>query len=1053
MIEGRDYRSRCIDTTNVHNRISYSLKDQQATILAFILEHAQDDQRPYLSISIYGIDFLGLLDTGASRSVIGSRGWDIIKDLKLPHQPIEGTCKVANGQSCTSIGTIELPVHLIDRITLVTFLIVPDLPHTIILGQEFFVQTGIVPNLRSGTWSFSSETSHVFAMDMGVNILLTDAETKRLNIIVEDHFKAQKGLLGRTDRAEHVIQTDSPPIKSRYYPVNPVIQAHIDTELEKMLELGVVEPSKSPWASPILLVKKKDDTYRFCVDFRKLNRVTVKDSYPLPYVSSTLDKLRSARYITSLDIKSAYWQIPMSESSKQYTAFTVPSRGLYQFLRMPFGLHNAPATWQRLIDNIIGYDLEPHVFVYLDDIVIVTETFSKHLEILESVMNRLREANITLNREKCNFCRPEIKYLGYVVNRYGLHVDPDKVAAIVEMSRPNTVSGVRRVVGMASWYRRFIPQFSTIVAPITALLKKNHPFEWTTACEHSFQQIKQHLVKAPILSCPDYSLDFLVQTDASDYGLGAVLTQIQPDGDEKVICYLSRSLTSQERKYSTTEKECLAVLWSVEKLRPYLEGVKFKVITDHYSLVWLQDKPSLNGRLSRWSLRLQQFDFEIIHRKGKDNIVPDTLSRCMNPDITVTVDELTEVLDDKWYIQLKDNITRKPDKFDNYRLADGKIFKYVKPLHPVLAEGEDYWREVTPKAQRDALYYRFHDDPTSGHLGTHKTYKRISSRYYWPKMRQDIAKYVRKCKKCALHKPEQKKVAGLLAPHNPQKRPWEVLSTDLIGPLPPSSQGYTNILVVLDTFTKFCLLFPLRKATAASVVRHLENDVFLMYGAPRTILADNGVQFKSKEYRNLMMKYHVKPVYCPLYNPQSNPTERVNRVIKTIISTYVGENHRKWADNLQKVACAIRTSSHETTGYTPYFLNFSREIKLSGEDFNTLPCLDTDVRETTPKQRSVELENIYLDVQKKIRVASETSRKYYNLRRRDVIYEVDQLVLRKNHILSDATKYFSAKLAPAFIGPCRIVKKINRWMYTLENPDGTPGGTWNVKDLKPAPAI
>lgn len=236
------------------------------------------------------------------------------------------------------------------------------------------------------------------------------------------------------------------------------MQRQIDLELENMLKDDIIEPSHSGWASPILLVKKKDGTYRFCVDFRKLNAVTTPDSYPLPYISNVLDKLRNAHYLSSLDIKSVYWQVPVAENSRRYTAFTVPNRGLFHFKRMPFGLRNSPTTWQRLIDSVLGFDLEPYVFVYLD-VIIVTPTFEKHLSVLDEVFRSLYQANLTVSWGKCSFCRPELRYLGYVVDANGLHVDPEKVKAMLELPSPQSVTEVRRIMGIFSWYRRFLPNF------------------------------------------------------------------------------------------------------------------------------------------------------------------------------------------------------------------------------------------------------------------------------------------------------------------------------------------------------------------------------------------------------------------------------------------------------------------------------------------------------------------------------------------------------------------------------------------------------------------
>jgi len=295
------------------------------------------------------------------------------------------------------------------------------------------------------------------------------------------------GHLRVTPLVEHRIDTgNAQPVKQRYYPVSPPIQKIINEELDRMLKLGIVEESRSPWSSPILVVKKPNGTYRLCLDSRKLNSLTVKDSYPLPYVSATLDKLRNAKVISSIDLRSAFWQIPLEESSKEKCAFTVPGRGLFHFIRLPYGLHNSSASFQRLMDRIIGPDLEPNVLVYLDDTVIVTEDFESHIRLLNLVIQRIKEAGLTVNADKCEICKPELKYLGYLIDHRGLRADPDKVKSIVSFPAPKNVKEVRQFIGMASWYRRFIPSFSDKTSPLTELTKKKKKWEWTEECAMAF---------------------------------------------------------------------------------------------------------------------------------------------------------------------------------------------------------------------------------------------------------------------------------------------------------------------------------------------------------------------------------------------------------------------------------------------------------------------------------------------------------------------------------------------------------------------------------------
>lgn len=1023
------------------------LSPAKKAILDFILNSSGNDERPYLHVSIFGNPFLGLLDTGASRTILGRKGWEKLKDKCTLNTSQIQTCMVANGAECQSLGTISAPVTLRNRVCVMDIMVVPSLPHVLILGADFWRRMDIIPDLRRGEWTFGNNPTAVDVCAIQSIEHLSPKQQVDLNALIDATFISMGTNLGCTHLVEHEIKTDSPPIKQRYYPISPTLQKYVDLELDKMISDGIVEPSSSAWASPIVMIKKKDSTYRFCVDYRRLNKVSQRDAYPLPYVSSTLDKLRDARFLSTLDIKSAYWQIPVAESSRPLTAFTVPNRGLFQFRRMPFGLHNAPATWQRLIDRVIGIDLEPFVFTYLDDVIICTNTFEKHIEVLQEVLFRLVNAGLTLNRDKCCFCKPELCYLGYVVNHDGLLVDPRKVEAILQIPTPASVSEVRRIVGMASWYRRFVPNFSTVVSPLTSLLRKNSKFVWDRDCQQALDAIKEHLVSAPILACPDFSLPFIIQTDASAYGLGAVLTQESPDG-EKVICYISRSLSKSERNYSTTERECLGVLFAIEKLRPYIEGSKFTVITDHYSLKWLNNIKDPIGRIARWSVRLQQYDFDIIHRKGKDHVVPDTLSRAVPVVDAVDVPNPAE-LQDPWYLRMIQNITENPRRFPLWRVSDdNRIFKYVSVPYPDLANDADSWKAVIPKDQRQEIISRLHDSPTAGHAGVNKTLVRICQKFYWPKMRKDVASYVRRCEICARTKPEQRAPRGLMGGHTQISRPWEVMCTDIIGPLPRSSRGYTHILVVADCFSKFPLVFPLRAATAAAVTKNIEENVFLLFGAPSRLICDNGVQFRSREFQNMVERYGCKISFTAYYHPQANPTERINRVLKTMLSAYVSDNHRNWDKYLSHVACAIRTSKHEITGLTPYFINFGREISLDQTAVD--PDNDLEPIAQDPNVRSNALRKVYIDVKKRLARAYEASKPRYDLRHRPEEFVIGQSVLRKNHVLSDAANYITAKLAPKFIGPFVIHRKLSRWVYHLKDPDGTIlPGSWHAKDLKP----
>lgn len=1012
-------------------------------MIDYILEHAGADHRPYLEVKILGRPVKGLLDSGCTITCMGSNGLLILKDLGFTlSPPVTPVCKVANNQECSILGKCCIPIQVQDQVFVIEVSIVPDLAHTLILGVDFWVTTGIIPNLKQNNWSFDKSENQIPICSVLGRQVLPDDERQRLDALTKKYFDEMGDKLGRTTLVEHKIIVDVPPIKSRYYPVSPAIQERINKELEYMLQNDIVEPSESSWSSPVLLVPKPNNTWRFCVDYRNLNKVTKKDAYPLPYVSAILDKLRNAQYLSSLDIKSAYWQVPVAKESREYTAFTIPNRGLFQFKVLPFGLSNSPATWQRLIDKVIGSDLEKYCLVYLDDIIVVTDNFDLHLRVLEEVFKRLLAAGLTVSKDKCQFCRESLKYLGYVVDRQGLHVDPDKVSAILNLPTPRNVKQVRQVIGTISWYRKFVPNFSNIIAPLCFLLRKNQPFIWTPECEKAFSKIKQCLVSAPILSCPDFERPFYVQTDASGHGIGAVLSQQHDDG-EHVICYISRSLSRTEKNYSVTELECLSVLWAVEKLKCYLEGYKFFVISDHASLKWLDNLKDPTGRLARWAVRLQQFDYEVIYRKGKDHVVPDLLSRAVS-DIASLVEKSIK---DPWYQKMMERVSKDPLHFPDWRVENSTLLKHINCTYPELSQESTWWKIVVPKENRLELLQSNHDAVTSGHPGIYKTYEKLKSKYYWPKMRADVTRYVHRCHTCTAHKPENRTPPGLMGSRPNITKPWQMISIDLVGPLPRSSQGYMYILVVSDYFSKFPLLFPLRTASAKSITKLIEESVFLLFGTPEFLICDNGTQFRSREFTSTCDSYKVKILFTSPYHPQANPVERVNRTLKIMLSSYVQENHRQWDKVLAQVGCAMRTLKHESTCQTPFFVNFGREHCVYGTDHHH-PVQDN----TVALDRSRGFYRVYQDVQKRLEAAHQKSKSRYDLRRRPVQYSAGDRVWKRNYVLSNAAQGYTAKLAPKFVGPFFIKRKVSSVTYEVMDDRDRSLGTWHVKDLKADPS-
>ena len=439
----------------------------------------------------------------------------------------------------------------------------------------------------------------------------------------QDVFSQVDNDLGNTPLLQHGIETNGPPLHQPYRRQNPAVRREEMAQVQQMLSSDVIRPSNSPWASPVVMVRKKDGSLRFCVDFRQLNAATVKDAHPLPRIDDLLDALHGAKWFSTLDLKSGYWQVPIAEQDKEKTAFRTSSGQLFEFNQVPFGLCNVPATFSCLMDRVLASLHWETCLFYLDDIIVFSSTWEGHLARLREVFERLRQAKLKLGPTKCIFAAKEVSYLGHRVTEEGLLPDPVLLAAIRDIPPPKTAMEVRSFLGLDGYYR--VKGFATIAAPLHALTRKDALFHWSEDCQAAFDQLKVRLTTSPITAFPDFSQEFRLYTDASTAGLGAILAQIR-DGKERIICCASRALNKAEKSYPATKLECLAIVWAVAKFRPYLMAMPFEVYTDHYALQWLKTMRTGSALLHRWSAALEEYDFTVRHRPGKIQIHVDGLT-------------------------------------------------------------------------------------------------------------------------------------------------------------------------------------------------------------------------------------------------------------------------------------------------------------------------------------------------------------------------------------------------------------------------------------------
>ena len=797
-------------------------------------------------------------------------------------------------------------------------------------------------------------------------------------------------ITGRTEAVMHDIDTGSTrPIRCNPRKLSPK-KIKIQQELvDKMLEEGQIEHSVSAWSAPTVLVTKKDGTTRFCVDYRRLNNSTKKDAFPLPRIDDSLNSLSGQSWFSTLDLASGYWQVRLSEDAKPKTAFATHS-GLFQFAVMPFGLCNAPATFERLMSQVMRGLHWKRCLVYIDDILVFGQDFESALQSLELVLIRVAEYGLQLKSTKCHLFRSSVPFLGHIVGRAGLECDPNKVSAVANWIPPSTIKGVREFLGFTGYYRRFVPDYSTVAQPLVRLLGKDCKFKWTDACQDAFRALRALLIKAPVLAFPKEDLPYIVDTDASDYGIGGVLSQCI-EGTEHVIAYYSKSLNPAQQKYCTTRRELLAVVATLDHFKGYVWGPKFVVRTDHAALVWLKNLKNIQGMLARWLAKLQQFHFDIIHRPGAQHGNADGLSRCPQcdrgacaPNINIDPSDpeqpyasscIGSSLDSE-LIPLESGETCMAavmiTQSDNSKLITaaqmtdsditivrnwfiaGKFPARTQDFAPASHDLKSYWvgrkrlllddknilwrnrsetssraQLVVPRSLRDTIFNDSHHTTYGGHFGITHTHSKLQLHYFWPGMSDFVRDRISACHKCVARKSPVNRHHPM--GHVPVSGKFERVAMDLLDVSVISTKGYKYILVVCDYFTKYTEAYPLKVKTARSVVDALMDVWLPRYGFPLFLHSDQGKEFDNVMIHKLSELLGTVKTKTTPYHPRSDGlVERFDRTLLAMLALFVSQEHDNWDALLPFMMLAYNTTVHTSTGYMPYRLVFGDECNLPG---------------------------------------------------------------------------------------------------------------------------
>ncbi|CAF4152957.1 unnamed protein product, partial [Rotaria sordida] len=879
-----------------------------------------------------------------------------------------------------------------------------------------------------------------------------------------------------------------PPIYSKQYPASSKDQEIKFQETQKLLERGQIEESTSPWSSPIVLVKKKDKTMRFCIDYRRLNAITIKDAFPLPRIDEIFDQLSDATYYTKFDFKSGYFQVPLSKEDRPKTAFSTRDNH-YQFTVLPQGITNGPATFQRVINHILGPTRWKYALAYIDDVIIYSKTFEEHLSHLNEICQILKEARFRLNPEKCEIARTQTDYLGHRIQNGEIRPSPTNIHGLLNTRLPQTADEACKFVKAAEYYRKFIPNFSQIAEPLRKFVpttrtqkKKGQKTIITLTSEEikAFEQLKKFLTTDLVLRLPNNRFPFKVQTDASDEGIGAVLLQIYPEGD-RPIAYLSKKFTQAQRKWSPMEQECYAFICALDKWHNYLSGITFIWETDHKALTQLNKKAQINKRCERWRLKILEYDFKVKYIPGSINLMPDYLSRSPVEDAEEDPDETTHLISKSTQTDISNvnnhssivaavetramklrnktlndiSNTKLPSDSLNTSIEENRttpfsieeliqaqqnddysknILNNIKKYKNYMIKDNLLMRRLNPPVPyvpqgdfRKTILQIYHDTAANGaHFGRDKTIHKIKQRYFWPSMYKDINNYIKSCIPCAQFNPRRQKNPGTLRPIKPPEGVWQLVSMDFHGPITPTSQrGNKYIICLTDVLSKFVITKAVRDNTAQTAIRFLKEDIISKFGTPRCILTDNGTHFTSTLMNELIKQIGSTHLYSTPYHPQTNgQVERYNSTMDAKIAALSNLRKTDWDDQLSFVTFNYNTSIHSSTKQIPFEMMYGRSPVLPFDHQDTNVTLSYDSEHVKKLQQFLSK----LNEQAKLNIIKNQQRykQRYDINRSNPSYNIGDLVLVK-------TLNIRYKFDIRYEGPFRIIQTITPKTFIVQH--------------------